>query len=70
LAGVVLINAITNPLANSFLFLGILVIEILVIAIEFFLIKHFFKIGYLRAFFVSLIANLASFLLGAFLLFH
>jgi len=70
LLGVILINSITNPLANSFLFLGVFVIEFLVILVEVFLIKYFFNIGYFRAFMVSLIANLASFLLGAFLLFH
>ncbi len=67
---VILINSITNPLANSFLFLGVLLIESLVILAETFLIEHFFKIGYLRAFVISLIANIVSFLFGALLLFH
>jgi len=70
LLGVILINSITNPLANSFLLLGVLLVESLVILAETFLIKYFFNVRYARAFIVSLIANLVSFLSGAFLLFH
>ena len=70
LIGAILINSITNPLANSFLFLGIIVIEFFVILTETFLIKYFFKVGHLRAFITSLIANLISFIFGALLLFH
>ena len=65
----ILINGLTNPLANLF-FNGaglVLLIEILVFVVEIFLIKYLFRIKYLKAILISFIANLISFLIGFFI---
>ena len=65
----VLINSITNPLANFAyqIFGNFLIIEILVFLAEGFLIKVLFQTNYQKAFLVSFCANLASALIGLFL---
>tara|TARA_Y100000034_G_C6754433_1_gene335582 strand:+ start:208 stop:567 length:360 start_codon:yes stop_codon:yes gene_type:complete len=71
----VLINGLTNPLANiifrkfvlspNILFM-FLFIEFLVIVVEVFLIKYLFEISYKKAIIISLIANIITGFLSIF----
>ena len=65
----ILINGLTNPLANLIFNMAglVLLIEILVFVVEIFLIKYLFRIKYLKAILISFIANLISFLIGFFI---
>jgi hypothetical protein len=65
----VVINLLTNPLANLFnSYINILIIELFVFIIEIFLIKYLFEVSYKKATLMSFSANLVSFLIGNFLL--
>lgn len=66
----VLINSLTNPLANfmyqlkPWLFSQIFIIELGVFVMEIFFIKFLFEISWKKAILISLVANLASFIFG------
>lgn len=61
-----LINSVTNPLLNLGAMFGfsLILLEILVFVSEIFLIKPLMKISFKKAAAISLIANLASLLIG------
>lgn len=67
----IIINAVTNPVANIILssyyrpgLLLILLIEFFVVLVEVFLIKYLMEVSYKRAIIVSLVVNIASAILG------
>jgi len=71
----VLINAVTNPLINLAVYgfgsynpLYIIVGEFIVFIVEFLLIKLLFKIKWWKAIVISLVANIASFFIGGWIL--
>jgi len=67
----VLINSFTNPLLNYlfwFKFHELYVLEIMVAVVESLLIMLLLEICYPRAIFLSVVANLASLLIGAIIL--
>lgn len=66
----ILINCLTNPLANLFYDsdVSLFLIELVVFIVEIFLIKILFKISYKKALLISIIANSLSFFIGLFLL--
>lgn len=61
-----LINALTNPLANMIYEFGakILLVEIGVVVIEIFLIKKLLEVKYWKAVIIAIIANVLSFVAG------
>ncbi len=66
LAYSILINSITNPLMNLTLSFGgnLFVLEFLVFIAEIFLIKSLLKLDYKKSIIISLVANLASLIIG------
>ncbi|MFT4304763.1 MAG: hypothetical protein ACMXX8_01600 [Candidatus Woesearchaeota archaeon] len=70
---VLLINLFTWPLANSLFamfktVLFLIILEILIITTEAIFIKFILKTNYKKAFIVSFLANIASFVIGSILL--
>jgi hypothetical protein len=73
-----LINSLTNPLANLIFYLSnslflltttTILVEVGVIAIETFLISNLLNVNYRKAVIISIVANVLSFLAGYFILF-
>lgn len=63
----ILINSLTNPLANLFyqnFGINVILIEVCVFLAEGFLIMLLFRTKWEKAFLVSFVANLVSFLIG------
>lgn len=69
---VFLINLFTWPIANFILYdfigMNLLIVELIVVILETFLLKWAFKLEYKKALLLSFVANLASAIIGGFIL--